>query len=279
LTFATAGAYTITIVAKDSAGQSTTFTSTLNVIQDRPPEIQNVTLSIGSTNLNPVNGQTYTVTAALPVQGILSFTALDDIGLASVVVKLDGQNIGSNSPVNLTFSSPGDYVVSIIATDTSGQLTTYTFTLKITTVAQIIQFNFQAGTNMFGFPLYSDMTISQLLPGLNVYRKVGSSWVLENNEKPIPYAVYRTSVSKAQTFNLTGQLFPQSSITIPANTSYYLSLPTTQIVNANSLFGASLKSIQVVGTNGALTPVKDGNMIPGKVYVVTLSQPVTITLP
>ncbi len=279
LTFATAGAYTITIVAKDSAGQSTTFTSTLNVIQDRPPEIQNVTLSIGSTNLNPVNGQTYTVTAALPVQGILSFTALDDIGLASVVVKLDGQNIGSNSPVNLTFSSPGDYVVSIIATDTSGQLTTYTFTLKITTVAQIIQFNFQAGTNMFGFPLYSDMTISQLLPGLNVYRKVGSSWVLANNEKPIPYAVYRTSVSKAQTFNLTGQLFPQSSITIPANTSYYLSLPTTQIVNANSLFGASLKSIQVVGTNGALTPVKDGNMIPGKVYVVTLSQPVTITLP
>ncbi|ACI16946.1 hypothetical protein COPRO5265_0081 [Coprothermobacter proteolyticus DSM 5265] len=281
LTFEEAGEYAIEITAVDSAGQITTFTSTLRVIEDVPAIIENVMLVIDDETIEPVNGGEYEITLPLPAEGLLTFDVSDDVDVASTSVKLNGTEVGNSSPVTLNFTAAGTYVVQIVAVDSAGQTSTFEFTLNV--VEEIISTSFElkleAGLNYFGLPIYVDKTLGEILPGAKVYRRSGTSWVLATSEKPMAYAVYRVSLTEAKTVELVGEPFEPSSFTLKRNTSNYISIPQMSPVNANDLFGGALTSISVITTGGTMVKVTDGVMLPGKAYVVVVSKDVTINLP
>jgi len=121
-------------------------------------------------------------------------------------------------------------------------------------------------------PIYVDKTLGDILPGVNVYRRSGTNWILANGEKPIPFAVYRVNLNEARTIELVGQPFESSSFTLKQYSSNYISIPQMDPVNAYDLFGDSLLSINIVTTNGTLVKVTDGIMKPGKAYVVVVDK-------
>jgi len=135
------------------------------------------------------------------------------------------------------------------------------------------------GTSYFSFPVKVDRTIADILPGVDVYRMEGNDWVLANNEKPQPFAVYRADLDNAVFVHLIGDKFNRSTFTIVPNVSTYMSIPKVEPVNAYDLFGTALVSIKEIRTNGLPMTIEDGIMKPGKVYLVVVSEPVTITLP
>ena len=109
------GAHTLTAVARDAAGNTTTSAAvgvTVDNVDDTPPSV-----SIAS----PADGAT--------VSGTISVTAnaSDDVGVAGVQFRLDGANIGSedtSAPWQISWNtvnaSDGAHTLSAIARDTSG---------------------------------------------------------------------------------------------------------------------------------------------------------------
>jgi len=78
------------------------------VIEDRPPEIQNVTLESAGRVLELADGGEYEITLPLPVEGVLTFEASDDDEVASISVKLNGEEVATESPATLTFEEAGN---------------------------------------------------------------------------------------------------------------------------------------------------------------------------
>ena len=138
--------------------------------------------------------------------------------------------------------------------------------------------NLEAGTTYFGFPIRVEKTISEILPGLKVYRREGNAWVLANSEQPMPFAAYRVYLSEARTVVLQGDEFSETSSTIPAKTTTYFSLPQINPVSVKDLFGDSVASLSVIGPQGLTSKVPvTGQIEPGKVYVVVLNKSVTVS--
>jgi len=281
LAFTEAGEYIIQITAVDSAGQTSTFEFTLDVTEGNPPLIENVMLVIGDETIEPVNGGAYDITLTLPAEGVLTFDVTDDGEVASVSVKVNDREIATESPATLTFTEAGEYTIKITAVDSAGQISTFEFSMNIVEeiVGATFELELEAGTNYFGIPVYVDKTLGEILPGVNVYRRSGTSWILANDEKPMAFAVYRASLGEAKTVILEGEVFGTSSITLKRNVSNYLSIPQNSPVNANDLFGDALLSLSVITTNGTMIKVTDGIMLPGKAYVVIVSRDITINLP
>jgi len=274
--------YTMELV--DEAGNNSEYTLHLRIYGsgvDLPPVIDKVELKIGDETIAPENGGEYEITLPLPAEGLLTFVASDDVKVASISVKLNSTKIGDSSPVTLNFAAAGKYVVQITAIDSVGQTSTFEFTLNVTEeiVGVAFDLSLSAGTNYFGMPIYVDKTLGDILPGVNVYRRSGTNWILANGEKPIPFAVYRVNLNEARTIELVGQPFESSSFTLKQYSSNYISIPQMDPVNAYDLFGDSLLSINIVTTNGTLVKVTDGIMKPGKAYVVVVDKAITIRLP
>ncbi len=274
--------YTMELV--DEAGNNSEYTLHLRIYGsgvDLPPVIDKVELKIGDETIAPENGGEYEITLPLPAEGLLTFVASDDVKVASISVKLNSTKIGDSSPVTLNFAAAGKYVVQITAIDSVGQTSTFEFTLNVAEeiVGVAFDLSLSAGTNYFGMPIYVDKTLRDILPGVNVYRRSGTSWILANDEKPMAFAVYRASLGEAKTVILEGEVFGTSSITLKRNVSNYLSIPQNSPVNANDLFGDALLSLSVITTNGTMIKVTDGIMLPGKAYVVIVSRDITINLP
>jgi len=267
-------AYVIT-VSKD-----TTINLPL-VTEDNPPRIQNVALELAGRVLKPENGRAYDVSIDVPSAGTLTFSVTDDDEVASVSVKLNGEVVATGSPAILAFENTGEYNIQITAVDSADQISTFEFSINIVEEPVGIAFNLElkAGMNYFGIPVYVDKTLGEILPGVNVYRRSGTSWVLANGERPMAFAVYRASLTEAKTVALEGDAFGSSSVTLKRNVSNYLSIPQISPVNANDLFGDALVSLSVITTNGAMVKVTDGTMQPGKAYVITVSKDTTINLP
>ncbi len=274
--------YTMELV--DEAGNNSEYTLHLRIYGsgvDLPPVIDKVELKIGDETIAPENGGEYEITLPLPAEGLLTFVASDDVKVASISVKLNSTKIGDSSPVTLNFAAAGKYVVQITAIDSVGQTSTFEFTLNVAEeiVGVAFDLSLSAGTNYFGMPIYVDKTLGDILPGVNVYRRSGTNWILANGEKPIPFAVYRVNLNEARTIELVGQPFESSSFTLKQYSSNYISIPQMDPVNAYDLFGDSLLSINIVTTNGTLVKVTDGIMKPGKAYVVVVDKAITIRLP
>jgi len=60
----------------------------------------------------------------LPAEGLLTFEASDDDEVASISVKLNGEEVATESPATLTFEEAGEYAIEITAVDSAGQITT-----------------------------------------------------------------------------------------------------------------------------------------------------------
>jgi hypothetical protein len=121
-TLAANGAHTLTAVARDAAGNTTTSAPvTVTVANGPPPDTTPPSVSITA----PANGAT--------VSGTVNVTASasDDIGVASVQFRLDGVDAGApdtGAPYaiawNTATASDGTHTISAVARDAAGNTTT-----------------------------------------------------------------------------------------------------------------------------------------------------------
>jgi len=276
--------YTVELV--DEAGNNSEYTLVLQVKQpvvDKPPIVSDVKLDLGGyKQVLPINGGVYSATVPLPLQGTLTFSVVDDIEVTSVAVNGQGLALSADGKYSFTldFDRPGSNVITITAKDSSDQTTTFKFTVNLHQFSGRFELTLEAGVNYFGIPFYVDKTLGEIMPGVDVYRRSGNSWVLANNEKPKPFAVYRASLQEAKVIVLeNGVPYQSTSITFKQYSSVYISIPQTDPVSAEELFGNSLLSISMVSTDGKLVDVPDKVMKPGKAYIIILGKDVTIRLP
>jgi hypothetical protein len=121
-TSASNGSHTLTAVARDAAGNSTTSAGiTITVSNGAPPDTTPPTVSL----TEPANGAT--------VSGIInvSANASDNVGVAGVQFKLDGVNLNAedtSSPYttswNTTATSNGSHTLTAVARDAAGNSST-----------------------------------------------------------------------------------------------------------------------------------------------------------
>jgi len=274
-----------TVKVVDEAGHSAEYFFRLrvtNMAGDLPPVVGNVKLTVGDLVVVPYNSGTFTVTVpSTPVDAVLTFDASDDNAVDHVVVTINGVEVANSSPANIRLVD-GENVIAITAVDSIGQDDSFSFTVNVVEEGSIgagFDFNFGLGTAYFGFPIYVNKTISDIFPGVDVYRKSDSGWVLANSEKPMPFATYQATFSEGTYVHLVGDKFKPSTITLLPIVSNYVTIPQLKPVNAYDLFGTALIYVKEVTNTGGVVNVTDGMMLPGRVYVVVLSRPVTITLP
>ena len=121
-TTASNGSRTLTAVATDTNGQTTTLAARTvtvsNTVANPPPTVALTAPTDGSTNPGTVS---------------VSADASDDTGVTSVQFKLDGNNLGpadTTSPCSIswdtTTASNGSHTLTAVATDSNGQTTTST---------------------------------------------------------------------------------------------------------------------------------------------------------
>jgi len=274
-----------TVKVVDEAGHSAEYFFRLrvtNMAGDLPPVVGSVKLTVGDLVVVPYNSGTFTVTVpSTPVDAVLTFDASDDNAVDHVVVTVNGVEVSNSSPANIRLVD-GENVIAITAVDSIGQDDSFSFTVNVVEEGSIgagFDFNFGLGTAYFGFPIYVNKTISDIFPGVDVYRKSDYGWVLANSEKPMPFATYQATFTEGTYVHLVGDKFKPSTITLLPIVSNYVTIPQLKPVNAYDLFGTALIYVKEVTNTGGVVNVTDGMMLPGRVYVVVLSRPVTITLP
>lgn len=146
------GTHTIEIIATDDDQQTTTFAFTVVITQDSKPTISDVKLVLtGAEKTVTVMPSTsaQVITIPIPADGTLTFTASDDMQTHDVVVKVNGDVLTSTSGAyTYTFSSAGNYTISIAATDSANQTTTVSFSIKLVqdTKPEIKNVSLQVGT-------------------------------------------------------------------------------------------------------------------------------------
>ena len=119
-TTATNGAHTLTAVARDAAGNTTTsavVSVTVSNVDSTPPTVSITAPTTGAT----VSGATVAVAA----------TAADNVGVVGVQFKLDGANLGAEdttAPYSITWNSTtatnGGHTLTAVARDAAGNSTT-----------------------------------------------------------------------------------------------------------------------------------------------------------
>ncbi|HEU5394599.1 MAG TPA: CFI-box-CTERM domain-containing protein, partial [Candidatus Methylomirabilis sp.] len=115
-TTASNGAHTLTAVARDAAGNTTTSSGVSVTVDNRAPTVA-LTAPIGGA----------TVSGTIPV----SATAADNIGVVGVQFRLDGATLGAedtSSPYSVswttTAASNGAHILTAVARDAAGNTTT-----------------------------------------------------------------------------------------------------------------------------------------------------------
>jgi chitodextrinase len=125
-TLSTNGSHSLTAVARDAAGNTTTATTitvTVNNVTPPPPDTTAPTVSISS----PSNGSTQSAAISLTA------TATDNIGVVGVQFKLDGADFGAedtSSPYSIawdtTTTANGSHTITAVARDAAGNTKTAT---------------------------------------------------------------------------------------------------------------------------------------------------------
>lgn len=117
------GAYSLTAVARDAAGNTTTSAAVQVSVQNAAPDVTPPLVSI----VSPANGATVSLNTPLTA------SASDDTGVAGVQFKLDGVNLGSEITTppyvfnwNSTSTGNGPHQITAVARDGAGHSTTAT---------------------------------------------------------------------------------------------------------------------------------------------------------
>jgi hypothetical protein len=115
------GSHTLTAVARDTAGNTTTAMNVAVTVNNSAPDTTPPTVSMTA----PTNGSTVSATITV------SASAMDNVGVTSVQFKLDGANLGAadtTSPYsiswNTTTASNGSHTLTAVASDAAGNTTT-----------------------------------------------------------------------------------------------------------------------------------------------------------
>jgi len=130
----------IKIIATDLAGNPTTFSATVVVVKDNKPTVKTATLTVmastGEKNITlPTSG---TINVVSP-SATLTFTATDDIALASAKVIVNGNSVFDGSlkgtetstSVAITLKTGTTKTVTITVTDSAGQSETRTYSFDV----------------------------------------------------------------------------------------------------------------------------------------------------
>ena len=133
-TTATNGSHTLTAVARDAAGNTTTSTPVSVTVSNTAPDTTPPTVSMTA----PANGASVSGSAVT-----VSATASDNVGIVGVQFKLDGANLGAEDPAtayslswNTTTVATGSHTLTAVARDAAGNTTTAaTVTVTVTTSA------------------------------------------------------------------------------------------------------------------------------------------------
>jgi hypothetical protein len=120
-TTATNGSHTLTAVARDAAGNTTTSTSVTVTVSNSTPDLTPPTVSVTA----PTSGSTISGSQALTA------TAADNVGVVGVQFKLDGANLGTEdtaSPYSITWntatSANGSHTLTAVARDAAANSAT-----------------------------------------------------------------------------------------------------------------------------------------------------------
>src|SRR5438132_742588 len=120
---ATNGSHTLTAVARDAAGNTTTSAAVTVTVNNAVPDATPPTVSVTS----PAGGST--VSATITVSG----TASDNVGVVGVQFKLDGINLGAEDTAtpysvswNTTTATNSSHTLTAVARDAAGNTTTST---------------------------------------------------------------------------------------------------------------------------------------------------------
>ena len=122
-TTATNGSHTLTAVARDAAGNTTTSTSVTVTVSNSTPDLTPPTVAVTAPTAGSTVSGSQSVTA----------TAADNVGVVGVQFKLDGANLGAEdtaSPYsttwNTTTATNGSHTLTAVARDAAGNTTTST---------------------------------------------------------------------------------------------------------------------------------------------------------
>ena len=115
------GSHTLTAVARDAAGNTTTSTSVTVTVSNSTPDLTPPTVSVTA----PTSGSTISGSQALTA------TAADNVGVVGVQFKLDGANLGTEdtaSPYSITWntatSANGSHTLTAVARDAAANSAT-----------------------------------------------------------------------------------------------------------------------------------------------------------
>ena len=215
-TFTTPGTYTVSLIATNAIGSSTAYTVTITVNAPPAPTANftpDVTSGDAPLTVNFTDNSTDSPTSWAW-----------DFG--------DGNTSTAQNPSN-TFTTPGTYTVSLVATNATGSSTAYTITITVNAIAPIAQF---AADNYGGdAPLLVNFEDQSL--------NTPTSWLWDfgdgnTSTNPNPSNVYQTPGTYSVTLTVTNAIGTSTSsvttITVNSATAQCIAQFTTDATSGDA---------------------------------------------
>jgi len=270
-TTAATGSHTLTAVARDAAGNTTTATTVTVTVNNNDITAPTVSMT-APANGATVSGTTVTVSA----------TASDNIGVAGVQFQLDGVNLGAEdtaSPYTLTWNSTtvanGSHTLTAVARDAAGNTTTattFTVTVNNDTTAPTVSLTAPAnGVTVFGTVAVSATAADNVAVAGVQFKLDGANLGAEDTASPYSVswntttaatgshtltAVARdaagnttTATTLTVTVNNNDITAPTVSMTAPANGATVSGTTVTVSATASDNIGVAGVQFQLDGAN------------------------------
>ncbi len=220
--------YSFTVKAKDAAGNISASSTALSVVTIAAPDTTPPTVSFTA----PTNGATILGTAA-----VLTATATDAGGIASVVFKIDGTAIITDTTtpytttLNTTSYTNGNHTLTATATDTNANIATATITVSIN--------NPVADATAPSVPTNLSATATSS-------SQINLSWTASTDNVAVTgYKIYRGGVFLT---NNTGTTYSNTGLT--ASTAYSYTVAAYDAANNNSAQSTSASATTQAAISG-----------------------------
>ncbi len=246
-TTATNGSHTLTAVARDAAGNTTTSTSAMVTVNNVPADTTAPTVSMTA----PINGVTVSG-SSVPV----SANASDNVSVAGVQFVLDGNNLGNedtSSPYSVVWNSTtatnGSHTLTAIARDAAGNIATAS-SVTVTVNNTV-----------------SDTTPPSVPTGLNAAAlsssQINLSWSSSTDNVGVTgYKIFRCQGSGCSTFTQIGTsttaAYQDNGLSASTNYSYKVSAYDT--AGNNSAQSASVNATTSSAPTGSLSSLYPGDV-------------------
>ncbi|WP_164821292.1 Ig-like domain-containing protein [Paenibacillus koleovorans] len=177
------GSHTITAVARDAAGNTTTSSG--------------VTVTVSNSDTTPPTVSVTAPTSGATVSGTitLSANASDNVGVVGVQFRVDGSNVGAEdtvSPYSISYStlglSNGSHTITAVARDAAGNTTTSSgVTVTVSNSAPTGTATFQYGVS--GYTGTKDTSISSQGGGNGYNINSGTMKLFDQTGQATPYEI------------------------------------------------------------------------------------------